>query len=404
MKPGVSFASLSLLALTTMQPNPAHAIPQWARKYNADCSQCHASVPKLNRFGREFLANNYQWPDSTRERPTVRTFPFAVWASGRSESLPNGKVVDDAVRAYINRLEIISGGQVASVPWLSYFVEWRPVSFEGRNDGTLRDRSGRFEDAFLTAQWRHVEVTAGQFRQIQQIDPSLRLGLNEPLALSSALSGSDQGLPRDAQGKLSPRDSRVLSLRGFAPGARSPSLRVAWIERMSSGWRWTTSAALPIPGEFSLPLTKDARVEASNEVEFEPKGVFVESFVRRGHASLGAHAFYNRSDRFLTDAVTTGNYGPFYWTGIAGLARSRPNPSVEPALRGRWSLEGEFIPHHFIGVGGRVEDRAGDGAEPAFLPYINANFPGTKGTIRFTIERRFQKDRNGTFVELGTIF
>ncbi len=112
MKPGVSFASLSLLALTTMQPNPAHAIPQWARKYNADCSQCHASVPKLNRFGREFLANNYQWPDTTRRQETRRTFPFAVWASGRSDS-PLSGAEHDAVRAYINRLEIISGAK----PW-----------------------------------------------------------------------------------------------------------------------------------------------------------------------------------------------------------------------------------------------------------------------------------------------
>jgi hypothetical protein len=374
---------------------------QWAREYDVDCSQCHVSVPKLNRFGGEFVANNYQWPDSL-PRPRRWTIPLAIWASGRSESLPPGNVADDAVRGYINRLEVISGGRTA-VPWLSYFVEWRPVSLEGRGNGTLRDRSGRFEDLYVTAQRDNLEITLGQFRQIAQIDPSRRLGLNEPLALSSALPGSDAGLTRDAKGKLSPGDARRLSLRGFAPGARSPSVRVAWIERVRD-WRWTTSAALPLPGEFSIPLTREARTEASNEIEWSPKGVFVESFVRRGAASVGAHVFYDHSNRFLTDAITTGSYGRVYWTGIVGLARTQAKPTVEPVLRGRWSMEGEFIPHYLLGIGGRVENRAGDQAEPAFIPYLNAHFPGTQGTVRLTVERRFQKDRNGTFIELATIF
>jgi hypothetical protein len=130
----------------------------------------------------------------------------------------------------------------------------------------------------------------------------------------------------------------------------------------------------------------------------------VESFVRRGAASLGAHVFYDHSNRFLTDAITTGNYGRVYWTGIVGVARTQASPTVEPVLRGRWSMEGEFIPHCLLGMGGRVENRAGDKAEPAFIPYLNAHFPGTRGTVRLTVERRFQKDRNGTFIELATIF
>ncbi len=366
-----------------------------------DCTYCHTAVPRLNRFGGEFAANNYRWPESNpRERRW--TIPLAVWASARSESFANAKPVDDAVRGYINRLEVISGGR-AVVPWLSYFVEWRPVSLEGRSDGTLRDRSGRFEDILLTAHREHLEVTVGQFRQIAQIDPSRRQGLNEPLALSSALPGSDAGLVRDAKGKLSRRDARVLELRGFAPGARSPSARVAWVQPVRGG-RWTTSVALPIPGELSVPLTREARTEASNEIEWEPKGVFLESFVRRGPASIGAHAFYDHSNRFLVDAVTTGNAGRVYWTGIAGLARTQAKPTVEGVLRGRWSLEGEYIPHRLLGLGGRVENRAGDQAEPAFIPYLNAHFPGTRGTVRFTIERRMQKDRSATFVELATIF
>ena len=36
--------------------------------------------------------------------------------------------------------------------------------------------------------------------------------------------------------------------------------------------------------------------------------------------------------------------------------------------------------------------------------YVNAHFPGTRYTIRLTIERRLQRGRNATLVELGTVF
>ena len=163
-------------------------------------------------------------------------------------------------------------------------------------------------------------------------------------------------------------------------------------------WNWTTAIALPIPGEFSIPLNDAARIEANNEVEWRAKGVFAESFIRRRAMSFGVHAFYDDSERYLTNAVATGRASSFYWTGVGGAARSGG------VLAGRWSLEGEFIPHRFAGLGGRVEDRAGDGADVAFLPYLNFSLPATKYAIRLTLERRFQRSRNATLIELGTIF
>ena len=377
-------AALLFAALIALPAREASAsgIPYWARKYGVACSQCHVSVPRLNGFGAEFFARGYRMPPDSGF-VSRRTLPLAIWASGRSDSRPPGAATGDHVRAYFNRLEVISGGVIA--PWLSYFVEWRPVSQEPRSDGTLRDRSGRFEDVFVTASRHDLSLSIGQFRQLDQVDVSRRLGISEPLVLSASLAGSGGGTARER------------SLRAFAPAARSPSARIAW-QRPVQGWRWTAAAALPVPGELSIPLNEDARTEASNEVEWRPKGVFVESYLRRGPTSIGVHGFYDDARRYLGNAVATGRLSSFYWTGIGGAAKTGD------VLAGRWSLEGEFIPHPFAGVGGRVEDRAGDGAEVAFLPYLNVSLPATRYTIRLTLERRFQRGRNATFIELGTLF
>jgi hypothetical protein len=376
-------AALSLVMLVSAIPAQSRAdeIPYFARKYGVACTQCHVAPPKLNAFGEAFVARGYQMPGLTSRR----TWPFALWVSGRSESLPVPEDVADNLRAYLNRVELISGGKVVA-PWLSYFLEWRPVSQEARSTGTLRDRSGRFEDLFVTAATDRVELSLGQFRQVAQVDVSRRLGLSEPLVLSASLAGSGGG------------SARERSLRAFSPAGRSPAIRAAWNQPLSSGWRWTTSASLPLSGEFSIPLNDEARVEARNEVEWRPKGVVVESFVRRGLASFGVHVYYDESNRYLSHAITTGNSEALHWTAMAGTAKSGD------LLTGRWSLEAEYLPRSYVGIGGRVEDRAGDGAKVAVLPYVNAHFPGTRYTIRLTVERRLQRDRNATVIELGTVF
>ncbi len=40
----------------------ASAMPNFARRYNADCGLCHTQVPKLNRFGYEFRLAGYRAP------------------------------------------------------------------------------------------------------------------------------------------------------------------------------------------------------------------------------------------------------------------------------------------------------------------------------------------------------
>lgn len=51
-------------------PSIAFAIPTFARQYNLSCNTCHAAFPRLNSFGRDFIAKNYRlenWKENTLE-------------------------------------------------------------------------------------------------------------------------------------------------------------------------------------------------------------------------------------------------------------------------------------------------------------------------------------------------
>ena len=365
-----------LSAAGTVSPAAAEAVPLFARRYGVKCGECHVAPPKLNAAGEAFLARGY----ALRDVAPRRTWPFAVWVSSRAEAGP--AVARE--RPFANRIEIISGGRLAAN--LSYFVEWRALSLEPRSDGTLRDRSGRFEDLFLVGTAGRADVTVGQFRLINQVDVSRRLGLGEPLVLSASLAGESAGTPRRT------------SLRSFSPAGRSPAFRVAYTAPLRGEWRWTASAAVPLPGELSLPVTDEARVEASNELEWRPKGLVLETFARRGLFSAGGHMFYDHGDRFLIHVLTTGSRGPIHWTAAAGAARQAG------VTRGRWSLEAEYLRWSAAGGGVRVEDQAADPLRPAVLVFVNTHFPGTRYTVRLTVEQRMQAGRGATFLELGAVF
>jgi hypothetical protein len=370
------FRLVAAAVLAAAVPAAAGAVPVFARRYGVACGECHVAPPKLNAGGEAFLARGYALAGVVPRR----TWPFAVWVSGRAEALPN--VPEE--RVYANRIELISGGRVGGGLW--YFLEWRALSLETRSDGTLRDRSGRFEDLFVVGRAGRAEATVGQFRLINQVDVSRRLGLAEPLVLAASLAGTPAGT------------ARRTALRAFSPAGRSPALRVAYGAPLARQWHWTASAAVPLAGELSLPLSAEAGTEASNELEWRAKGVLLETFARRGLLSLGGHVFYDHGDRFLAHALATGHGGWFYWTAAAGAARQAG------VTRGRWSLEAEYLRWSAIGGGVRVEDQAADALRPAIVLYLNTHFPGTRYTMRLTVEQRIQAERHATFVELGAVF
>jgi len=364
----------------------AEATPQFARSTGKSCVSCHLAPPKLNQWGEAFRARGYRLPNDGNRRPTV---PMALWLTGRYEERSAG----DLKEFYLPKVELISGGPLWDLP-LSYFVEWRVVSLDLRSNGTLRDRGGRFEDALIN--WEINErsaLTIGQFRSLNQYDVSLRLSVSEPAVFSASLPG-----------ERSP-NGRIQGLRGFAPSGRSPG--VTYTLRSVAGPLASDGLFhfinVPFVGELSLPLSEEARREASFELEGPAKGVFLETFYRRGLNSVGAHAFIG-DDRFLVTGVGRANYKDFHITAAVGV-----DDAAGRGSRGRYSVEAEYLLTQFgairPGVGFRVEQITRANRDPAYIPYLILSGPHTdKYSLLLQVEGRFQGDTTGLFVDLSTFF
>lgn len=57
----IAFGIIGIIGLLLCS-GEINAMPNFARKYNADCSMCHTQVPKLNRLGYEFRLAGYRLP------------------------------------------------------------------------------------------------------------------------------------------------------------------------------------------------------------------------------------------------------------------------------------------------------------------------------------------------------
>ena len=77
----------------------------------------------------------------------------------------------------------------------------------------------------------------------------------------------------------SSRNRRLQSLRSFSLAGRAPAVRATWHTpgRGHESDGWFHEVTVPFTGEFSAPLGKDPRREASFELEARPKGVVYET-------------------------------------------------------------------------------------------------------------------------------
>ena len=382
----------------------AQAIPYYARQHGLRCNACHAIVPKLNAFGQAFWNRGYRLPDDM-ESADNDTVPFAAWITLRQEEQHDKNFSE----GFLPKVELISGGPIGDNT--SYFVEWRMVSRGLRGDGTLKDRSGRFEDIFINHSFNECfSVMIGQFRALNQEDVSLRLSSSEPLLFSSSLPGDPSG------------NARITGLRAFSPSGRSPGVSATYQsifgETESDGLFHIVT--VPFVGEFSIPLTPEAHTEASFELHGPLKGVFLETFYREGLSSIGIHAFID-DDRYLLTALGKLNLAcleqcdvdflgglpleNFFFTAGIGV-----DDTDQRSSRVRTSFEAEYL--HITdycdtyrpGAGFRIEDITDDGRKPAYIPYLMLTTPNESWTLLMQIQFRIQENNDSFIFDLSAIF
>ena len=169
--------SFSLLLIVLLHGSfDVMAIPQYARQFRVNCTHCHVIAPKLSVEGEIFLQRGYRLDRVEEPESLLSTVPASIWITTRHEE----QLSRDFSDTFLPKVELISGGAMGDLP-LSYFIEWRLVSKQTRNDGTILDRSGRFEDAFVN--WEinsRNTLRVGQFRSLNQYDVSRRLSISEP--------------------------------------------------------------------------------------------------------------------------------------------------------------------------------------------------------------------------------
>lgn len=368
-----------LLVFCALFPRVVSGVPYFARKFNKTCQSCHLFPPQLNQFGLDFVARGYRLEGV----PAKSTLPFSVWVTQRLEV--NDR--NDFTKSFPNKIEVISGGEITNR--ISYFVEWRALSYQTTSNGRLKDRSGRFEDLFLVFQLTdRFQITAGQFRMLSQWDVSRKLSLSTPVAFSAAIGGKEA------------LSSRLSSLRSFSLQGRAPALRLS--ARIPAGSApadgWYHEFTVPLAGELSLPLTAEARDNASFELEGRPKGLFYETYYRQGLNSLGGSVFFG-DDRWMANLTGQRQLGKHYLYGSIGTARFRTD--LQDA---RLSLGHYWIPQSWFALGGRIDNRSADGRSVAFVPHLNFHFPGKTYTALFVFEPFLQEGNSGIVSELSIVF
>src|ERR1700686_3752447 len=66
---------LAAMGYAVLAPQPAHAIPAFARKFNLKCYSCHTIPPALNKTGYMFKRLGYRMPpdemDGSKAAPKI---------------------------------------------------------------------------------------------------------------------------------------------------------------------------------------------------------------------------------------------------------------------------------------------------------------------------------------------
>ena len=245
--------TLVVAALLALRPDPAQAIPVFARKYGLQCSNCHSAAPRLNDWGQRFRANGYRLPGRENEEKTILEGPppFAARTSfGYTyERFANGAVGTDRSSFRVNGLDILSAGVIA--PHVSFLVVYPPpltdsrgvegqagtiemasVVFSGLGSPWVNLRAGRLEPACTAfSAKRHLGIAPYEVYEyafpggspFSEPQEGVELtGSGRGFAYAAGLvNGSATNLPDDGPADVYARASMVLGVgEGQTAGQR----------------------------------------------------------------------------------------------------------------------------------------------------------------------------------------
>ncbi len=206
----------SLLALF-LCPQPAMAIPAFARKYGLPCSACHQAWPMLSPFGQQFKDNGYQlgndrdapifqsasyWPIAMRITPNwhVETANHVIVDGPNGE---NSSVADVKTNGFdYTGLDILTAGTLAkNVSFLlvpssdetgAFHMESVNVRFDNLlGSSWINVKFGKFELDNLLSEKRIVTLSAnGGFYQNYHFQPWIAPG--QPSSLYTFGIGDNQ--------------------------------------------------------------------------------------------------------------------------------------------------------------------------------------------------------------------
>lgn len=165
--PLLAFSTLVSLAL----PDPAAAIPAFARKYSVSCTLCHAPAPRLKAFGEEFAGRGFRMeepgtPAEPSAEPPRGTTPTGDTLLQLPDTLPlavrveaHGAYREDADAEFdlesLWLFKLLSGGPLS--PTISYYAYF--IIEQGDVTG-LEDAYLQFSKLFGSG----VDLLVGQFQ------------------------------------------------------------------------------------------------------------------------------------------------------------------------------------------------------------------------------------------------
>jgi len=213
MKHSTLVATMALIALLLGAVQTASAIPVFARQYQTSCTTCHVAFPRLNEFGKEFMASNYRmpdWRDTTMDASDdllalPKSVPLAIRAQAYFQGRTGKGVIVDQTTGFVTGLQHADTDFQA--PYLIKLLSSAPLSdhITYYFYGIFAEKGGNLETIIEDAWFRHDDVFGsgiglmlGQFQISDLMFPrETRLTFQDLIAYRMAGITYDRGVILD---------------------------------------------------------------------------------------------------------------------------------------------------------------------------------------------------------------